>query len=319
MMSVYVGIDVSKQTLDVATYPIAQSLHVSNTATGHQQLHKWLQQHDEVVQIALEATGRYGEAVRDFLVAEGYAVSYLNPRQIHAFAQIELHHHKTDRQDAQLIARYCALFEPDLYRPRPTLRKRLQQRSRRLDQLKKMRQQEINRLQSGLQDTFVREQIETVIAYFDSLIQQTQQAIHTMIASDDALTAQQRLLCSIPGIGKTTADLILAEIDIDNFDDARQLAAYIGITPQHFESGTSVKKRAAISKQGNARLRCGLYMPAIVAKRYNPACQRLAARLTDKRKHGKVIVIAVMRKLVHQVYGILNSGRPFDPNFEQIA
>ena len=94
---------------------------------------------------------------------------------------------------------------------------------------------------------------------------------------------QQRLLCAIPGIGKTTADLILAEIDIDNFDDARQLAAYIGIKPQHFESGTLVKKRDTISKQGNARLRCGLYMPAIVAKHYNPACGRLA----DKQKQGK--------------------------------
>jgi len=318
-MSVYVGIDVSKHTLDIATYPTVSHCRVANTANGHQELHAWLQQHNEVVQIALEATGRYGEAVLDFLVAEGYAVSYLNPRQIHAFAQIELHHHKTDRQDAQLIARYCALFNPDLYRPRPTLRKRLQQRSRRLDQLKKMRQQEINRLQSGLQDSFVRGQIETIIAYFDSLIQQTQQAIHDLIASDDTLLRQQGLLCSIPGIGKTTADLILAEIDIDNFENARQLAAYIGITPQHFESGTSVKKRAAISKQGNSRLRCGLYMPAIVAKRYNPACHGLADRLTDKQKQGKVIVIAVMRKLVHQVYGILNSGRPFDPDFEQIA
>ncbi len=318
-MSVYVGIDVSKQTLDIAIYPTLQSLRVPNTASGHQQLHEWLQQHKEIARIGLEASGRYGEAVTDFLAAKGYAVSYLNPRQIHAFSQVELRYHKTDAQDAQLIARYCALFNPDLYRPTKTLRKRLQQRSRRLDQLKKMRQQEVNRLKSGLQDDFTCQQIEMVIAYFDTLIQQTLDAIHDLIASDEHLAQQRRLLLSIPGIGPTTAPLILAEIDIDDFNTAPQLAAYIGITPQHFQSGTSVNKPATISKQGNARLRAGLYMPAVVSQQYNPPCRRFTERLKAKQKQGKVIVIAVMRKLVHQVFGVLKSGQPFDPDFEKIA
>jgi transposase len=317
-MSVYVGIDVSKQTLDIATYPASQPLRLPNTTTGYQQLHAWLQHHDEITQIGLEASGRYGEAVTDFLVAQNYAVSYLNPRQVHAFSQVHLHYHKTDAQDAQLIARYCALFHPDLYRPRSTLRKHLQQRSRRLDQLKKMRQQEVNRLQSGLQDVFTQHQIKATIAYFDTLIEQTRAAVHAFIVNDDRLAHQHRLLLSIPGIGSTTADLILAEIDIDHFQTAPQLAAYIGITPQHFQSGTSVNKPATISKQGNARLRSGLYMPAVVAQRYNPPCHRFAGRLKAKQKHAMVVVIAVMRKLVHQIFGILKSNQPFDPDFGQI-
>lgn len=318
-MSVCVGIDVSKQTLDVAMYPATQSLCVPNTATGHQQLHEWLQQYDEITRIGLEASGRYGEDVTDFLVDKGYAVSYLNPRQIHAFSRVQLHYHKTDAQDAQLIAQYCALFKPDLYQPSKTLKKRLQQRSRRLDQLKKMRQQEVNRSKSGIHDDFTCQQIEGVIAYFDTLIQQTLDAIHDLIAGDDHLTQQRRLLLSIPGIGPATAPLILAEIDIDHFKTAPQLAAYIGITPQHFQSGTSVNKQATISKQGNARLRAGLYLPAVVSQRYNPPCRRFTERLKAKRKQGKVIVIAVMRKLVHQVFGVLKSGQPFDPDFEKIA
>lgn len=242
-------------------------------------------------------------------------MSYLNPKLIHQFAQMQLHYHKTDKQDARLIAEYCKLFNPSLYQPQDDLRQRLQQRSRRLDQLQKMRQQEINRFQSGITDRFTLDQIQSTIAYFDSLIEQTQQAIDDLIHSDTGLTEHHRLLVSIKGIGDKTASLILAELNMDDFESARQLAAFIGIIPQQFQSGTSVNKRASISKQGNARLRSGLYLPAIVAKRYNQPCQIFAQRLQEKQKHGKVIVIAVMRKLVHQIYAILKSGQPFDPDY----
>ena len=314
-MSVCIGIDVSKATLDVATDCGSHHIQVLNTPDGYECLLNWLQDQGNIHQIALEASGRYGEAVACFLVQQGYAVSYLNPKQIHKFAQMKLHYNKTDKQDAKLIAEYCTLFKPSLYQPQDARRQQLQQRSRRLDQLQKMRQQEVNRSKSGVNDSFTQDQILATIAYFDALIEQTEQAIEQLIKHDNQLTQQHRLLVSIKGIGDKTAALILAEITIDNFDSARQLAAYIGITPQQFQSGTSVNKRASISKQGNARLRSGLYMPAIVAKRYNLPCHIFAKRLEERRKQGKVIVIAVMRKLVHQIYAILKSGRPFDPNY----
>jgi transposase len=314
-MSVFIGIDVSKATLDIATDCGSQHICIPNTMAGYKRLDKWLQKQGSISQIAMEASGRYGENVAHYLVDKNYAVSYLNPKQIHKFSQMKMHYNKTDKQDARLIAEYCKIFKPDLYQPRSDLQRRLQQRSRRLDQLKKMRQQEINRLKSGISDSFTCQQIETTIAYFDTLIEQTNNAIHDMIMSDENLAQQHQLLNSIKGVGDTTANLILAEINIADFASASQLAAYIGITPQQFQSGTSVNKRASISKQGNARLRAGLYMPAIVAKRWNPPCRNLAQRLEDKQKHGKVIVIAVMRKLVRQIFAILKSGIPFDPNF----
>ena len=314
-MSVFIGIDVSKATLDIATDCGSQHICLPNTITGYKRLNKWLQKQGQVSQIAMEASGRYGENVARFLVEKDYAVSYLNPKQIHKFSQMKLHYSKTDKQDALLIAEYCKIFKPDLYQPRSDLQRRLQQCSRRLDQLKKMRQQEVNRLKSGLSDNFVCKQIETLIAYFDTLIKHTKNAIHDLIMSDDNLAQQHRLLNSIKGVGDTTANLIISEINIADFASASQLAAYIGITPQHFQSGTSVNKRSSISKQGNARLRAGLYMPAIVAKRWNPPCRNLAQRLKDKQKPGKVIVIAVMRKLVRQIFAILKSGIPFEPNF----
>lgn len=315
-MSLFIGIDVSKSSLDIATYPPSQSLCLPNCLEAFEQLHTWLQAQGEISQIALEASGRYGEPVAHYLVAKGYRLSYLNPRQTHAFSKIKLHYHKTDRHDAHLIAEFCALQRPELWQAPSLLRQTLQQRSRRLDALKAMRQQEINRLASGLSDAFVLEQVQALIAYFEQLIQDTQAAIDALIKSHLPLKEQEALLISIKGIGKTTAQVLLAEINIHDFQSPRQLAAFVGITPLHFESGSSVRRQSRISKQGNARLRSALYLPAVVAKRFNPACQNLAQRLTERHKQGKVIVIAVMRKLLHQVYGVLKSGRPFDPLFE---
>jgi transposase len=318
-MSLFIGIDVSKATLDIASYPAGEHLQVDNTPGGHQQLHTWLQDQGAITQIGLEASGRYGEAVALSLVAHNYVVSYLNPKQIHAFAQVPLHRNKTDKQDALLIAQYCAIYRPERWRPRHALHRRLQQCSRRIAALQKMRQQEHNRLASGLTDPFICQQIRQLIAHFDHLIQQVQQLIDTLIQQHPHLAQQQALLTSIKGIGKRSAQLILAELDVDQFGSARQLAAFVGVTPQHFQSGTSVHKRSTISKQGNARLRAGLYMPAVVATRWNPACRALAQRLEAKHKPGKLIVVAVMRKLLHQIYGVLKSGRPFDPHFEDSA
>jgi transposase len=317
-MSAFVGIDVSKATLDIAilssTDPVHQ--HLPNTPQGFERLNECLQNYQPISRVGLEASGRYGEALAHFLATHGYPVSYLNPKQIHAFGKVYLHYNKTDQQDAQLIARFCQLHCPDLWRPTNPLQMQLQQRSRRLNTLEKMRQQERNRLQSGITDPFVLDQIRDTLSYYDTLIEQTQIAIDQLIQQTSSLRHQHRLLVSITGIGTKTAALLLAELgDLERFSSARQLAAYIGITPQHFTSGTSVNKRSSISKQGNARVRAALYMPAIVAKRWNKPCQHFAQRLEEAHKPGKVIIIAVMRKLVHQIFAILKSGQPFDPDF----
>ena len=185
-----------------------------------------MQSHLPVTRIGLEASGRYGEPLADFLVVQNYPVSYLNPKQIHAFSKVYLNYNKTDKQDAALIARFCQMHSPDLWRPSSVQHKQLQQRSRRLHSLEKMRQQERNRLQSGMNDPFVVEQIQTLIAHFDTLIQHTQEAIQELIQQTHSLKQQQNLLVSIQGIGQKTAALLLAELgDVRRFDCASQLAA----------------------------------------------------------------------------------------------
>lgn len=321
-MTVYVGIDVSKASLDVVILSAqpGRPQVVPNTPAGFQQLAALLQSHHPIARIGLEATGRYAEPLAMWLVAQGYPVSYLNPQQIHAFGKVALHRHKTDPQDAAQIAHFCQLHTPALWQPPDPLQQQLQQRSRRLQTLEKLRQQESNRLHAGLTDPFVLDQLRDSLAFYERLIEQTRAAIADLIRQSTSLQHQHRLLTSIKGIGDKTAALLLAELgDVRRFASPQQLAAYIGITPQHHQSGTSVRKRSAISKQGNARVRAGLYLPAVVAKRWNPACRRLAQRLETAKKPGKVIIVAIMRKLVHQLFAILKSGQPFDPHRGLIA
>ncbi|KJV55146.1 transposase IS116/IS110/IS902 family protein [Orientia chuto str. Dubai] len=121
---------------------------------------------------------------------------------------------------------------------------------------------------------------------------------------------------TIPGIGRITAVAILAESpDIESFSNARQLAAYAGLTPKYKTSGTSVKGKSTISKIGSANLRRALYFPAIVAKNHNPIFKQFIQKLSSKGKPTKVIIVAIMRKLLHIVFGVIKNNSIFNPNF----
>lgn len=318
-MSAYVGIDVAKATLDVALLQAEQTTHfqVANTPDGFEQLRQRLALCHGIERVGLEASGRYGEGVAHDLFTVGYAVSYINPKQIHDFAQVHLHYNKTDKQDAILIARFCQLHQPALWQPTEPIYQQLQQQTRFLHTLETNRQQERNRLQSGLTERTVQLIIQDHIDYLTTQIERLQRAIQNLIKQHATLKQQHQLLTSIPGIAHKSATVLLAEIgDIHQFENARQLAAWVGITPRHFQSGSSVKRPSRISKQGNIHLRTALYMPAISARRWNPFCRALTQRLQQRNKHGIAINIAVMRQLLHQVYGILKSGRPFDPFYQ---
>ncbi len=134
------------------------------------------------------------------------------------------------------------------------------------------------------------------------------------------LKAQSELLDSIPGIAETTAALLLAEItDIKQYRSARQVAAYAGLVPRERQSGSSVRGRTRLSKIGNARLRRALYFPAITALRCSPFFQRWAEGLQQRGKSKMSVIGAAMRKLVHLAYGVLKTGKPFDPQWAKSA
>jgi len=147
----------------------------------------------------------------------------------------------------------------------------------------------------------------------DADLKEIQAHLDSFCVADTELARQCKLLTSIPGIGEMTALMLLAELpDVRTFKNAKQLAAYAGLTPMHHRSGTSVNKRPRLSKMGNSALRRMLYLPALSARRYNPPLRAFAERLRERSKAKMAVIGALMRKLMHCVYGVLNTGLPFD-------
>jgi transposase len=313
------GIDVSKDSLDVVLMNGSRQVHkvFSNNSAGHKHLHNWLiAQQAGQPHTCLEATGQYGEEVAEYLYQSGYPVSVVNPARIKRYGESKLHRNKTDKADAALIAEFCQKENPPLWRPLPAEVKHLRALVRRLDDLQTAYQQERNRSLSGEKDAWVLEDLQIHLSYLQERIQAARQAIQQHIEQQPQLRSQQELLVSIPGIGKLTAARLLAEIgDISAFDNAPQLAAYAGLNPKGFRSGSSVHKKTRISKEGRAFLRSILWMSAVVALKHNPVIMEFCQRLEERRLSKMAIVVAAMRKLLHLVFGVLKNQRPFDPDY----
>lgn len=318
-MQSIIGIDVSKETLDVVLIEENGKKHkvFSNDTAGYNHLQQWLVSlRIEQVHACLEATGQYGDGIAEYLYEKGHLVSVTNPARIKYYGESKLHRNKTDKADAFLIAEFCLKENPACWKPLSPEMKHLRALERRLNDLQNNCQQERNRLKSGEKDPWVLESIQQHIDYLESCIGDTGKDIQQYINQNPDLKAQQKLLTSIPGIGDITAARLLAEIvDISAFDSASQLAAYAGLNPKGFRSGKSVHKKTKISKEGRAELRQILYMPALTAMRWNPVIQSHCGRLDRERLHKKAIIAAAMKKLLHLVYGVLKHQACFDPDF----
>jgi transposase len=314
------GIDVSKLKFDARlSHGGGKFRHrvFPNAPAGFAQLSAWLMKHTAArVHACLEATGAYGEALSTYLDEAGHVVSVINPAAIKAYGESHLSRAKTDKADAALIARFCEERRPPAWQPLPAEVRELQALARRLDSLLEMRQMEANRLEvAGTQS--VRGSLAEHIAYLDAEVARTRQLIRSHIDSHPGLRGQRDLLLSIPGIGETTAAKLLSEItDVKLYRSARQLAAFAGLAPRLHESGSSIRRKARLSKTGAPRLRKALYFPALVAMKHNPRIRALGARLKDRGKCPMEVIGAAMRKLVHIAYGVLKSGRPFDPELK---
>ena len=317
----YLGLDIAKRKFDAALLQQpGRCVHqqFSNSPNGFARLARWLQGHTtDPLHACLEATGTYGDAVALFLHQQGHRVSVVNPARIKAFGKSELSRTKTDKADAALIARFAAAAVPRPWTPLLPEQRQLQALVRRVEAVQRMRQQERNRLDLEATDSLVAESLREHLAHLDQQIRQLQQRLRTHVRSHSKLQQQSDLLESIPGIGATTALNVLAEIpDLAHWPSARQAAAYAGLTPRHRESGSSVRGRPHLSKLGNPRLRRALYLPAVSAMRFNPILRAFAARLLAAGKPKMAVVGAVMRKLLHQAYGVLKHATPFNPNLE---
>lgn len=318
MQKSIIGIDISKKDFSVSLFQ--NNKHTvqcfPNDLKGYEALACWLSDKHVVPDMfCMEATGSYGEALADFLYASDYHVSVVNPFQIKSFANTLLKRHKTDKVDCKIIACYAERFEPESYIPRNPHIIELRQLYRCSQALNKYLGGFRNRLEN-------RDRLcEDVAKCWDDLIAQTEEKLRNiekrmteLVKLSSDLQQDFEHLQTIPGIAQKTALALLAELpDLTLFTSARQLAAFAGLTPRHFTSGSSVHRKSRISKVGSATLRKALYMPAITAKNHNPVMKEFAKKLAEKGKPTKVIIAAIMRKLLHQIYAILKHKTTFNP------
>jgi len=320
----YLGIDLAKAKFDVALLRPDEKIRSKafpNTAAGHTELLAWLaRQHAGPVHACMEATGTYGDALAERLADAGLTVSVVNPAAIEAYGRSQLARTKTDRTDARLIAHFCATQRPAPWQPLPREVRELQAYVRRLDALEGMRQQERNRLAAEPTQAAVRTSIQHVIDLLEEEMAALRGRIRAHFDQHPGLRAQRDLLTSIPGIGEATAAVLLGELGpITRFECASACAAFVGLVPREGVSGTSVRRKPVLSKLGASPIRKALYFPALVAMRYNPVLKAHRERLLARGKHKMVIVGAIMRKLVHLVYGVLKNGQPFQADYAMKA
>jgi transposase len=314
---IIIGADIAKKKFDVACLLEGKFKHkvFTNDAAGFASFVAWFLSlcGDISPLICMEATGPYSLPLADYLVNHGFSVSLVNPAKIHAFAKSELSRAKTDKADAKLIARYALKMQPPLWTPPPANIRELQALVRRVEHLLEMIQMEQNRLETA--DASTHLSITNVLNTLETELKSTRKAIKDHINNYPDLKQRSDLLETIPGIGEACiAHLLLALSEHHGFTHAKQVAAFAGLAPVLRESG-QWRGNTHISKTGDSALRKVLYMPALCAKHYNPVIQVFWARLQSKGKNGKAITCAAMRKLIHIAFGVIKSGKPFDPNY----
>lgn len=319
MSETILGIDISKKELVVALLIDNKNCKnkFPNNTQGFIELSKWFAEKGLAeVKICMEATGSYGEKVADFLYDQGHKVSVVNPACVKSYARSRLTRHKTDGVDALLIAEYASKNTLRLYQPRAEAFKELRSFYRCRQNLKTQHTQVSNYLEN--EDSLPKAIITTyrkLLKEIEEQIDNIELAINNLLAVNLAIKQAYDNLQTIPGIGEITAIAMLAEVpDFSSFTDARQLAAYAGLTPKQRTSGTSLKGKSRLSKIGSASLRKALYFPAISAKTHNPILKEFADRLKSKGKSTMVIIGAVMRKLLHIIFGVIKHQTPFNPH-----
>lgn len=314
----FLGIDIAKLTFDATLLTSTAGQHhhsFANTPDGFCELASWLAEH-HVTQFhaCIEATNVYWLALATWLHAREHTVSVVNPARIKGFAQATMQRNKTDKLDSAIIASFCKTHRPDAWQPLTDDQRRLRALLRHRDDLLHSKRQHANRLLDA-SDTLVRASLSKLLTAIGDELAALESSITEHLAACGELQANVTLLTTVVGIGVVTATKLLGECgDVGQYASAKAAAADVGLTPSYFESGTSVRRRPKMSKQGKAGIRAALYWPAITAMRHCPAIKAFADTLAKRGKPKKVIIGAVMRKLMHICYGVLKNRTPYDPS-----
>jgi transposase len=318
------GIDISKLTFDVHLCQPGGGTHstqFANNPEGFALLDSWLSQHRAAkTQAGLEATGPYGVLLLWHLHTKGHTVYQLNPRRVKDYARSQGRRVKTDAVDAAVIAAYlraCEDLKP--WQPASQALQDLQDLVRRRDQVIISLNAERNRKEKGTSKMVVAS-LDRLIKNLKAEVSKLDEAIEAHVLKHTALQKSVRLLRSIDGVGRLVAVTILAEVpQISAFERARDVAAFAGLTPSLSQSGTSVKRRGAMTKEGSALLRKMLYMAALQAvKRTNNAFHSCYNAFVERGKSKMCALGAIMHKIIRVAFGVLKHDNPFVKNFAKL-
>lgn len=309
-MNGFIGIDVAKGHLDLYEDVDKRHLRFENNRTGIRKCVKQLTSVKPEL-IVLENTGGYELELAIALTEASLPVAVVNPRQVRDFGRATGRLAKTDRIDAMLLARYAATMNP----PRRTLpdsqARGMKALVARRTQLIKMRMAEINR-QEHLHDQTIARSIAAVIRTLDREIRKVEQQLEELINHQHELQQKKKALISVPGIGVTTATMLLVEVPELGQLNRRQIAALIGVAPINRDSGNFRGKR--MTGGGRRSVRKRLYMPTVVACHHNPVLKLFYQRLLNNGKTKMTALIAVMRKMITIMNSMLAKGESWKPN-----
>ncbi|WP_133271117.1 IS110 family RNA-guided transposase [Hymenobacter radiodurans] len=312
-----VGIDVSKATLAVC-YQVGEQvkhLEVPNTKAGFQQVIKTCGAHCRFV---MEATGTYNLALAYYLHEQGGQVAVLNPLVIRRFIQMHLSKGKTDRKDAQWLLRYGQQQTVTVWQPEESVLVECRQLEQVTEQLLKQKTMVSNSLEALQRQPVISKLACKRLQRLLKALTQQVAAVETELLTllEQRFAAEMTLLCSIPGIGRKTAGMLLLFAGgFTRLDNYRQLIAMAGLSPREHSSGTSIRGKVRITKMGGGLIRGKLFMCSFAAKKTNAACSALFDRLVAKGKNKKLALIAVCNKLLKQAFAIVKSGVPYQADF----
>lgn len=305
----YVGIDVSKHSLDVYLTSEDRCFTIPNSSAGFRQLLGELPAAGSCL-IAVEATGGYQSRVVGALVAAGHLVAVVNPRQVRDFARGLGILAKTDRLDARVIARFAEQAQPRTVEVSSEKQAELRELVTRRRQLVELRTAEQNRLETTLTKV-VRKNVRHLVEQLDKQIRQLEEAIGKLVESEPELSSKAALLESVPGVGPVTVTSLLVDLPELGRLDRQQVAALVGVAPFNRDSGKFHGRRAIWG--GRAAVRSVLYMAALTARRSNPVIREFAQRLEAAGKPIKLVLTACMRKLLVILNSIVKNNLPWNP------
>jgi transposase len=309
------GIDVSAKTLVVKRRRNneQEEREFSNDAAGHGELRKWI---GKGARVCMEATGVYHLQLGLMLVAAGVEVMVINPRMAKDFGRALGNRSKTDRVDASTLLEYVQRMDFVAWKAPSAAVLELRELGRRLSELVRSGAEEKNRFHAkkvaGISSIVIND-VKAHVGQIAKRVKEIEKSAVSVIRDNADLREQFELLTRIPGVARRSAVLLLTELAVlDPPMTVKQIVCHAGLDPREYESGSSVQKPTRISKVGNARLRAILYMPALTAIRHDRGARLFFARLIARGKKKMQAIVAVMRKLLHGIWIVLQRRVPFD-------